>query len=218
MRTCPASISIAWRPPLGALLAEFRSAGGADDTPLYVGSTVIRKCFPGLLEENPLALGVNNPLVSIWMGTRTRIAAHFDYPDNLAAVVAGRRRFLLFPPEQIDNLYVGPGGFHPGGPGYQPGGQRDTPISSDILATGMPWPRRRWPSWDPGTRFSYPSLWWHQVEGLAAFNVLVNYWWRSVPAALGNPMDALIHCLMAFNGLPEGPAGGLAVDLRLLSV
>ena len=41
------------------------------------------------------ALGL---LASLWLGNRTRIAAHYDLPDNLAVVAAGRRRFTVFPP------------------------------------------------------------------------------------------------------------------------
>jgi hypothetical protein len=36
------------------------------------------------------------------------VQTHFDLPSNIACVVGGLRRFTLFPPEQLPNLYVGP--------------------------------------------------------------------------------------------------------------
>ena len=58
---------------------------------------------------------MSEPLASIWIGNRTRIPAHQDLPDNLACVVAGRRRVTLFPPQQLSNLYIGPLDFNPAG-------------------------------------------------------------------------------------------------------
>src|SRR5471032_634381 len=68
-----------------------------DDKPpaFYVGSTTIDACLPGFRAENDIALGTRAPLASIWVGNRTRIPAHYDLPDNLACVAAGRRRFTL---------------------------------------------------------------------------------------------------------------------------
>ena len=52
------------------------------DTPpsLYVGSTMVDEYLPGFRAENDLGLGARDPLVSIWIGNRSRIAAHHDLP------------------------------------------------------------------------------------------------------------------------------------------
>ena len=75
---------------------------------IYVGSTTVDTCLPGFREHNDIDLGARRALASIWIGNRTRVAAHYDVPDNVACVVAGRRRFTLFPPGELRNLYVGP--------------------------------------------------------------------------------------------------------------
>ncbi len=64
--------------------------------------------MPGLRGHNDLGLAAQDPLFSVWVGNRTRIAAHQDVPDNIACVAVGHRRFTLFPPEQLRNLYIGP--------------------------------------------------------------------------------------------------------------
>jgi len=45
-------------------------------------------------------------------------------------------------------------------------------------------------------------MWWHHIESLDAFNVLVNYWWRQSPAHLDSPMGALLLALMSVRDLP----------------
>src|SRR3546814_12094170 len=47
-----------------------------------------------------------------------------------------------------------------------------------------------------------PSMWWHHMEALDAFNVLVNYWWRQSPAWMDTPMNALMHAIMTVRDLP----------------
>jgi hypothetical protein len=56
---------------------------------------------------------------------------------------------------------------------------------------------------EPGDAIFIPSMWWHHVEALEPFNVLVNYWWRDTPRFLGQPQDALNHALLAIRDLPE---------------
>ena len=50
-----------------------------------------------------------------WIGNRIRVAPHYDLMENIGVVVAGRRRFTLFPPDQLPNLYAGPVRADPGG-------------------------------------------------------------------------------------------------------
>ena len=89
--------------------------GVANPPAVYVGSTTIDTCLPGFRQQNDLGFGEFDPLASIWLGNRTRIAAHYDVPDNIACVAVGHRRFILFPPAELANLYVGPLDFTPAG-------------------------------------------------------------------------------------------------------
>ncbi|MEJ2274158.1 MAG: cupin-like domain-containing protein, partial [Woeseiaceae bacterium] len=82
---------------------------------LYIGSTNVDHWLPGFREQNDLPIGHLEPLASIWIGNQSRVAAHYDFPSNIACVVAGHRRVILFPPEQLQNLYVGPLDFTPAG-------------------------------------------------------------------------------------------------------
>ena len=56
---------------------------------------------------------------------------------------------------------------------------------------------------EPGDAIHIPTMWYHHVEGLDPFNVLVNYWWRDTPRWLGQPQDALNLAIMAIRDLPE---------------
>jgi hypothetical protein len=76
---------------------------------------MIDKWLPGFRDQNDLVIEKYQSLASIWMGNKSRIAAHYDFASNIACCVAGRRKFTLFPPEQLENLYVGPLDFTPAG-------------------------------------------------------------------------------------------------------
>lgn len=187
---------------LDKVLAELERYRGVDKQPaIYVGSTTIDTCLPGFHDENRIDLGGRDALGSIWIGNRTRIAAHYDLPDNLACVVAGRRRFTLFPPEQVENLYIGP-------LDLTPAGQAISLV--DFLAPDL----ARFPRFatamehalavemEPGDALFIPSMWWHHIQALEDFNVLVNYWWRQSPEYMDTPMNALMHALMSVRDLP----------------
>jgi Cupin-like domain len=169
---------------------------------IYVGSTTIDACLPGFRAENDLNFGARDPLASIWIGNRARIAAHHDLPDNLACVVIGHRRFTLFPPEQVDNLYVGPLDFTPAG---QPISLVDfaNPDYSRFPKFAEALKAARVAELSPGDALFIPSMWWHHIESLDSLNALVNYWWRTAPAYMDSPFNALIHAIMTMRDLPE---------------
>ena len=173
-----------------------------DAPPIYLASIDMQDFFDGLHEENHVDLGSRSLLASIWIGTRTRIAAHNDFPDNLACVAVGRRRFTLFPPEQFRNLYLGP--------------IDNTPAGRAVSMVDLHAPDfAKYPRFSealghaqvaelgPGDALYMPSMWYHHVEGLEPFNVLVNYWWRETPRFLGQPQDALNHAIMSIRDLPD---------------
>lgn len=168
---------------------------------IYVGSTTIDTWLPGFRAENDLDLGAHMPLASIWIGNRTRIAAHQDVPDNIACVVAGRRRVTLFPPEQLRNLYIGPLDRTPAGQAVSLVDFAEPDLAQHPrFAQALE--HAQVAVLEPGDAVLIPSLWWHHMEGLAPFNVLVNYWWRQSPAHMDSPMNALMMALLSVRDLP----------------
>lgn len=167
----------------------------------YVGSTMIDHWLPGFRAENDLGLDDLSPLVSLWFGNQSKVAAHYDFPNNIACNVAGRRRITLFPPDQSENLYVGPIDLTPSGqaislvdsskPDFEKFPKYKQALDVALVA-----------ELNPGDALYIPSMWWHHVQALDELNVLVNYWWRSTPAYLGAPANALMHSVMTMHGLP----------------
>jgi hypothetical protein len=191
------------RARLDAFLDALRQHRGDDKPPVhYVGSTTVDYILPGIREHNDLSLGDVEPLVSIWLGNQTCIAAHFDVPDNVACVVAGRRRFTLFPPDQLENLYVGPLDYAPAGQSISLVDLREPDFEKfPRFRTALQ--HAQVADMQAGDALFIPSMWWHHVLGLESFNVLINYWWRSVPDWMGNPMDVLNHALLSIRDLPD---------------
>jgi hypothetical protein len=190
------------RARLDAVLAEMRDhENDAQPPAIYVGSTTIDTCLPGFRGENDLRLDGRDALASIWIGNRSRIAAHYDLPDNIACVVMGHRRFTLFPPEQLANLYVGPLDFNPAGQAismvdfHKPDFERYPRFAEALRHAQVA-------EMEPGDALFIPSMWWHHVEALDSFNVLVNYWWRQSPDYMDTPTNALMLALLTMRELP----------------
>ena len=188
---------------LPEIFAQIDATEGQPDAPtIYLASVDLHDFFSGLHEANHVDLGDRSCLASIWIGTRTRIAAHNDFPRNLACVAVGRRRFTLFPREQFRNLYLGPIDYTPAGrvvsmvdfhaPDFEQHPRFREALQHAQVA-----------ELEAGDAIYIPSMWWHHVEGLAPFNVLVNYWWRETPRWLGQPADALNHAILTIRDLPD---------------
>ena len=183
----------------------------ADPPSVAVQSAPIEACLPRFGRENHLdgLLGEldtgGNIAGRIWIGNAIVTPAHFDESDNIACVVAGRRRFTLFPPEQVGNLYIGPLDYAP----------TPTPISMvDFSAPDL----ARFPRFaraleaaqvadlGPGDAIYIPPLWWHHVQSSAPLSILVNYWWKPAPrqgeAPQHTPMQAMTIAMDVLRAMP----------------
>jgi hypothetical protein len=171
---------------------------------IYAGSLSLPIFLPGFTRENPWGnfAAAASVLESIWIGNRTCIAPHFDNTENIACVVAGHRRFTMFPIEQIENLYIGPIDFTPAGQPVslvdirRPDLERFPRFAQALAAAEVA-------ELEPGDAVYVPTLWWHGVEALDRFNVLVNYWWRDVPDYFDSGTNSLLHCLLSLKSLPR---------------
>jgi len=138
--------------------------------------------FPGFAKSHPLPWVPNAAEPRVWIGNAAKVATHNDPVENVAVVAAGRRRFTLFPPSAEADLYMGP--HHP------------TPAGARISMVHLTAPDfDRFPRFAsalevaqaaelvPGDAIFIPRDWYHHVEAIERFNVLVNYWWDA--AAVG---------------------------------
>ncbi|RKQ96550.1 cupin-like domain-containing protein [Maricaulis maris] len=195
------------RAPLASVFDTLgTSADAATTDAVYVGSTDVDAYLPGLRAENDLDTAAlfagARPIVSLWMGNQTMAAAHFDISNNLACCLVGRRRFTLFPPDQVANLYPGPLEPTPGGQVVSMVDFR-TPDFVRYPAARQALDAARVAELDPGDVLIYPALWWHQVEALDSFNVMMNYWWNPVPDFIDTPMHALQLAMMSLRDRPR---------------
>jgi hypothetical protein len=186
-------------------------AGFAEQNPssYYIASNVIDTHFPRLRSENDIEIprpDVDYPLapprVSIWIGNRTTACCHYDTSDNLACSVVGMRRFTLFPPDQISNLYPGP--LTP-----TPGGQVlsmvdfDNPDFTQFPRFAEAIKHGQVAELEAGDALYLPSMWWHQVESLMPLNILINYWWTDSATHIDSGVHVLYHALLSLRDKPE---------------
>jgi hypothetical protein len=190
--------------PLSALFDLLtQNIDDANAPAFYAGAVNIPRYLPGLATENamPLLSASVEQLVSLWIGNRTRTAAHWDLPQNIACIIAGRRRYTMFPTSEIENLYVGPLDVTPAGraislvdfhnPDFEAHPRfRDALQHAEIADL------------EPGDGLYVPSMWFHHVESFDAFGVMMNFWWRDGPPHLISPQLTMMHALLTMRDLP----------------
>ncbi|MDE2249793.1 MAG: cupin-like domain-containing protein [Gammaproteobacteria bacterium] len=195
------------RLPLATVAEQLlRYAAFKEPPAVAAQSALLRDCLPGFSEENRMPILPAEILPRIWLGNAITTPTHLDEWHNIGCVIAGCRRFTLFPPEQIANLYIGPLDFAPTGAPmslvhlHAPDFGR-FPRFREALAAAMT------AELGPGDAIYIPPLWWHHVESLERLNALVNYWWHALggpPADAPAGFDSLQHAILSLRRLPPG--------------
>ncbi len=168
---------------------------------IYIQSTPTATHLPRFAQDNPNPLLPPTISPRVWIGNVTRAQTHNDYEDNIACVAAGTRRFTLFPPEQVKNLYIGPFDHTPSGrpislasieePDFERFPKLREALDSAIVA-----------DLGPGDAIFIPKYWWHHVQAQSTFNILVNYWWGTPSEPLEHPGFCFNDAILAIKDLP----------------
>lgn len=187
--------------PLRDTLARIEALTGQANAPtVAIQMLPLAEALPDFLGQNPMPLLPADTGPKLWLGGAVKTQTHNDRDHNLACVIAGRRRFLLFPPEQVANLYIGP---------------LDNPPPLSLVDPENPdyarFPRfreamaeARVAMLEPGDAIFIPRYWWHHVTSLDPCNAMVNYWWGEARAGVENPHDIFLAALLALRDLPPG--------------
>jgi len=167
-------------------------------------SALIEACMPRFLEDHSLALLDPEIKPRLWIGNQVTTPAHFDEYHNIACVACGSRRFTLFPPEQVRNLYIGPLDYAPTGAAISMA-RLDQPDDPRFPRLKIALEHAQVAELAPGDAIYIPPMWWHHVASLGRLNALVNYWWRR-DAGRGlvpnTRLGGLLHCILLFKSLP----------------
>lgn len=167
-------------------------------------SALIRDSLPGFTAENRLTVLDESVLPRIWLGNAITTPIHLDEWHNIGCVICGRRRFTLFPPEQVANLYIGPLDFAPTGVPMSLV-QLHAPDLQRFPRFKSAWAAAMSAELEPGDALYIPPLWWHHVESLDKVNALVNYWWHGQPGeSTGGASSflSLLHAVLSVRQLP----------------
>jgi hypothetical protein len=182
-------------------LNALRGQTGAER--IYIQSAPLKEYMPRFKTENPLTVPKDVPRAEprIWIGNRAVTQTHFDINYNLVCMVAGRKRFVLFPPDQTKNLYMGPleatiSGVPTSMASLENPDFDAHPLFREALEAATV------ADLEPGDALYVPYMWWHHVSSTDDLNVQVNYWWNTVGAEMGAPMLVLMLAMLGLRDLP----------------
>lgn len=170
----------------------------------YLQSLSLVDAAPKLAAEMalPFLPAALNPNARLWVGRGgNRTPMHYDAYHNMACLLAGKKRFVVVPPEHLRDLYIGSLSKTPGG----------SPVSMVNFRSPD---HDRFPRYakamesaevidlDAGETLFLPAFWFHYVES-SDLNVLVNFWWDDVPAVQSAHAAACFqHALLTLRDLP----------------
>jgi Cupin-like domain len=187
---------------LDALKVMVESLDRTEAPSIYVGSVPTGESLPGFAAANPMPLLEPGLSPRIWLGTRSNVSCHHDTFDNLACVIAGRRRFTLFAPELIGKLYVGPIDNTMAGAPVSLAASADGPEEGRFPLFEQIRAQALRVELESGDALYLPKLWWHKVESLAPLNGLVNYWWDAFSAGPDAPYTSMLLAMIAIAERP----------------
>ncbi|WP_225205005.1 cupin-like domain-containing protein [Novosphingobium huizhouense] len=167
----------------------------------YIGSLVAPAYLPGFAEANTLPAVPAGTEPRLWIGNGSTAACHYDAYENLACVLAGERRFTLYPPDAIGDLYVGPIDRTMAGQPVSLAAAAADPSAYPRFAAARA--RAITVELAAGDALFLPKLWWHEVAARAPFNLMLNYWWDATATGPDAPLLALLLAMITIAERPE---------------
>lgn len=191
--------------PLDSFINEvINNANAKSKDTLALQSAPVPDYFPDFSSHHPMPLFPSDVAPRVWIGNDAIVSAHYDDSENIACLVSGKRRFTLFPPEQVENLYVGPIDFTPAGApvslvDFNEPDFDKFPLFKNALNHALV------AELEPGDAIYIPTLWWHHVEASGGFNMLINYWCGGSIAGSARPVpaDNMLMAMLSIRDLPQ---------------